>query len=104
MPPRRVVSRPPAGEIRVPEIVGRVQRAYRVRDVAEIDAHLRGLKVWLCDAIDRAPALTRRHVEFYVADCDALLDCRLSLMRRAGPAESSTGPSAESLQAEMEVA
>jgi hypothetical protein len=64
----------------VVEIPGRAFRRYRVRDLAEVDACLRQLKVWLADAIARSPALTRRHIARYLWDCDRLLDVRSRLM------------------------
>jgi hypothetical protein len=68
---------------RVPEIRGRAHRAYRVRDIPEIDAHLRGLQTWLAGRLGDVrvtgkPALMA--VERYWADVDALLDVRARYM------------------------
>ena len=77
MPPDVVPSRPA-----VDVIPGRAFRRYRVRDVAEVDAHLVELKVWLCEAIARTPALTRRYIDMYSGDVDRLLDVRCRLVRQ----------------------
>jgi hypothetical protein len=71
----------PSTTLAVPEIRGRALRTYRVRDIAEVDANLRGLRRWLAGAIARTPSLTRRHIARYLADCDALLDARLKIMQ-----------------------
>lgn len=68
---------------RVPEIRGRAHRAYRVRDIPEIDAHLRGLQTWLVGRLGDVrvtgkPALMA--VERYWADVDALLEARWKIM------------------------
>lgn len=70
---------------RVPEIRGRAHRAYRVRDIPEIDAHLRGLATWLAGRLGDTrvtgrPALMA--VERYWADVDQLLEVRYRLMTR----------------------
>jgi hypothetical protein len=65
---------------RVPEIRGRAHRTYRVRDIAEVDANLRGLRTWLTGRLDGARDSSPVLLQRYWHDVDALLEVRWRYM------------------------
>ena len=78
MPPARTLARPAV-------IRGQVLRhGYEVTTIADVDFYLRGLRRWLCAAIDKAPEFEMDYFERYAADVDVLLDARIALMELGG--------------------
>jgi len=66
--------------VRPLEIHGRIHRTYRVRDVAECDAALRGLSAWFAEQVARGRLSYALAVNLRF-DQDLLLEARLLLAK-----------------------
>jgi len=75
----------PVSAPRIPEIRGRAHRTYRVRDISEVDANLRGLQTWLAGRMGDARLTSRPALavlQRYWHDVDQLLEVRFKLMSK----------------------
>ena len=68
--------------VRPLEIPGRINRTYRVRDVAEVDAALRALAMWFFDQVVKPRTVTLAMIENLRHDQDKLLDARFEFARK----------------------